>query len=252
MSVDREDKPGFKPVDGAQWQLGEPRGRRTRLSGPNGTSEKRGKLKKAAQQKYQAIYQATLEVCQTKGIGNATTAEIARAANIAAGTLFCYHASKKELLNAVYQNIISNLSEYAERELEQVPNYNKERQLRRLWQCHVEWYKSHSLESSFLGMAISPNGEKSPYITEETLEELLPCYGYAKKIVQSAVDQGVLRPLPPMLLLRIFIANSMTVASLYLSKGSVSAFLRETPQLLCELEDAAWQMIASPAIKPTG
>ena len=83
--------------------------------------------------KRQAIYKATLEVCHSRGIGNATTLEIARKAGIAAGTLFCYYATKYELLNAIYKTINFTVIDFVLQSLADVPEYNKEGQLRRLW-----------------------------------------------------------------------------------------------------------------------
>ncbi|WGK70058.1 TetR/AcrR family transcriptional regulator [Candidatus Haliotispira prima] len=206
----------------------------TKLTGP----------KPASIKKRRAICQATLEVCQANGIGNATTAEIARRAGIAVGTLFCYYATKFDLLNDIYKDIVRRVTGYVRQGLKELPEYNKEGLLRQLWQSHVQWYKSNSPEAGFLSMVMNPNGESSPYISEKTLEELATCYDDFKKVFQSAVEQAVVRPLPPMLLFRIFTANTMTVASLYQSQGPLSAFLRETPQILCELENAAWDMIA--------
>jgi AcrR family transcriptional regulator len=54
----------------------------------------------------QQIHDAALAVFSEKGFALATTAEIARAAGIAEGTIYNYFSSKRELFVAVIQNFI--------------------------------------------------------------------------------------------------------------------------------------------------
>ena len=85
--------------------------------------------------------------------------------------------------------------------------------------------------------------QASPYIGADTIEEVTVCYNDLKKIFQIAVEKGIVRPLPPMLLLHLYTANALTVANFYHS--SISTFLWKTSQILNELENAAWNMIAA-------
>lgn len=57
--------------------------------------------KKATEERRQDILEAALKVFTEKGYNGSTTAEIARAAGVAEGTIFRHFATKKELLIAV-------------------------------------------------------------------------------------------------------------------------------------------------------
>ena len=55
--------------------------------------------------KQQAIARATLALVERVGLSGLTMAAIAREAGIATGTLYVYHRSKEELLNALYEQV---------------------------------------------------------------------------------------------------------------------------------------------------
>ncbi|MCB8816985.1 TetR/AcrR family transcriptional regulator [Desulfosporosinus shakirovi] len=57
--------------------------------------------KKTAEERHQDILEAALNIFTEKGYNGSTTAEIARAAGVAEGTIFRHFATKKELLIAV-------------------------------------------------------------------------------------------------------------------------------------------------------
>lgn len=59
--------------------------------------------KKPVEQRRQDIIEASLKIFAQKGYNGSTTAEIARAAGVAEGTIFRHFATKKDLLNAVLE-----------------------------------------------------------------------------------------------------------------------------------------------------
>ena len=61
---------------------------------------------KIAGMRRQQILEAAMEVFATRGFATATTAEIARAAGVAEGTIYNYFPSKRALLITVIQNFI--------------------------------------------------------------------------------------------------------------------------------------------------
>lgn len=98
-----------------------------------------------SEDKRKAILDAALEVFAERGIANAPTAAISRAAGVAEGTLFTYFKSKSDLMDAVYLELRRELG----RLLIDPPRDGKlEAWLRALWERylavgteHPEWLK---------------------------------------------------------------------------------------------------------------
>ncbi|MBC2721452.1 TetR/AcrR family transcriptional regulator [Desulfosporosinus sp.] len=72
------------------------------------TQQQKSSRKKTADERRQDILEAAINVFTKKGYNGSTTAEIARAAGVAEGTIFRHFATKKELLIAVLTPKILN------------------------------------------------------------------------------------------------------------------------------------------------
>ncbi len=69
-------------------------------------AEKKPRKKKDTEKRREQILNAALEVFTGKGYDAATMPEIAKAAGVAAGTIYLYYRSKRELFVAVIKNFI--------------------------------------------------------------------------------------------------------------------------------------------------
>jgi AcrR family transcriptional regulator len=69
-------------------------------------AEKKTRKKKDTEKRREQILNAALEVFTGKGYDAATIPEIAKAAGIAAGTIYLYYPSKRELFVAVIKNFV--------------------------------------------------------------------------------------------------------------------------------------------------
>jgi len=69
-------------------------------------TEKKSRKEKLTEQRRANILKAALEVFSQKGFTAATIPEIARAAGVAAGTIYLYYPSKRELFVAVIKSFI--------------------------------------------------------------------------------------------------------------------------------------------------
>lgn len=69
----------------------------------NESEQRETRKKKTAEERRQDILEAALNIFIQKGYNGSTTAEIARAAGVAEGTIFRHFATKKELLIAVLE-----------------------------------------------------------------------------------------------------------------------------------------------------
>ena len=69
-------------------------------------TEKKSRKEKLSEQRRAQILKAALEVFSLKGFAAATIPEIAKAAGVAAGTIYLYYPSKRELFVAVIKGYI--------------------------------------------------------------------------------------------------------------------------------------------------
>ena len=87
-------------------------------------------------EKRQAILRAAVQEIAGNGLG-AATAEIAKQAGIAAGTLFTYFASKDELLNELYLELKSDVITRVNTGFPK--RGSLERRARHIWTSYMEW-----------------------------------------------------------------------------------------------------------------
>jgi AcrR family transcriptional regulator len=62
-------------------------------------------MKKKDEEKYEAIFQATLTLVSQMGIAGITMAKISSAAGVATGTTYLYFKNKEELINEIYKRV---------------------------------------------------------------------------------------------------------------------------------------------------
>ncbi|MHB8072977.1 TetR/AcrR family transcriptional regulator [Desulfosporosinus fructosivorans] len=86
------------------------------------TEQKENQRKKTVEQRRQDILVASLRIFAEKGYNGSTTAEIARAAGVAEGTIFRHFSTKKEILIAVLEpKIIDGLIQLDKEHWEDTP-----------------------------------------------------------------------------------------------------------------------------------
>src|SRR4030042_3423802 len=75
-------------------------------TGKTAMADKESRKKKITEKRRAQILKAATEVFSSKGYTAATIPEIARLAGIAAGTIYLYFPSKREMFIAVVKNVI--------------------------------------------------------------------------------------------------------------------------------------------------
>jgi AcrR family transcriptional regulator len=97
-----------------------------------------------SEDKHDALLAAATELVALQGIG-APTAQIARLAGVAEGTLFRYFATKDELLNQLYLHLKGLLSESIAQS-DQLAGSLQVR-ARAIWDLYIDWGLAHPLAS---------------------------------------------------------------------------------------------------------
>ncbi len=129
-----------------------------------------------------ALLEAATVAIARAGIG-ASTAQIARGAGVAEGTLFRYFATKDDLLNALYLHLKRGLLENMLAGLDS--SAAPEEQLRYTWNSYIDWGITHSQANSAIRqLAVS---EK---ITEETQRQVTALFPELDKLCDLRVRPG--------------------------------------------------------------
>jgi AcrR family transcriptional regulator len=93
-----------------------------------------------SEDKRKAILEAAIRVFAERGITNAPTSAISRAAGVAEGTLFTYFRTKNELMNELYFELRQEFS----RTLTDYPNAaDAHTRLRYIWDRYLDLGKAH-------------------------------------------------------------------------------------------------------------
>ncbi len=160
--------------------------------------------------KKEAIFQATLELISKHGFHSSPMSEVAKKANVAAGTIYHYFKSKDELICALYiykreksiQNIFKN---------DDATKPFKER-FRSFYLQMINYYYTNPKEFYFLEQFMN-----SPYIGMLKKEDVTrleqPIYDFLRK----AVFTQVVRDIPPKILIAMVTGSASSLIKLRLS-----------------------------------
>jgi AcrR family transcriptional regulator len=140
-------------------------------------------------EKRSAILEAAVEEIAKSGL-RASTAEIARSAGVAAGTLFTYFASKEELLNELYFEL--KIEVYTRVNGEFPHGASLERRARHVWSSFLHWaidFPDKRKVSVLLNV--------SDLITTETRARTAAERGAVDATLSELGSRPALRGLPP-------------------------------------------------------
>lgn len=151
----------------------------------------------SANQKSLRILEAATKVFARKGFYNATIADIAKAAEVAEGTIYLYFKNKDDLLISIFEHSIDLFIQAVNRELTGLPD--PEEKLRRFVALHLQLVEANpdlaqvlqiELRQSSKFMKEYEGGKFAEYlrIVQSILEE-----GQAKNRFRTDLDPRILR-----------------------------------------------------------
>ena len=118
-------------------------------------------MKPKDEKKIEQIFAATLQLVKEKGVAGITMSEIAKAAQIATGTLYIYFKSKDELVNALFTECRKDSAEIY------FMNYDESKPFKSgfktIWMNLLKFRTEHFEKAVFMDQCYH-----SPFITETT------------------------------------------------------------------------------------
>jgi AcrR family transcriptional regulator len=183
-------------------------------------------------QKCEAIEAAALALFVEQGFHGTTVPEIARRAGVGTGTLYLYHASKDDLLNALYVRWNARLIESAAAATRGAVTARE--RFGSHWRAAVEFGDRYPVAFQFL-MAYCD----SPYLSESTRCRIESMKMPLVALFHDGIEQQVFKPLPPVLLQAVCLGVLREARALATQRK-----IDMTPALWDAAESMAWDAIS--------
>lgn len=136
-----------------------------------------------------ALFDAALKLFAENGAANTLTADIAREAGVAAGTLFLYFPTKQALINELMLKLALEQAERVTALLD--PRLSARESFAAIWNATLGWFQERPHAFIYIQQM-----RDSSLITPETVEESNRTFAYYYTAIQKAREEGVLKPYP--------------------------------------------------------
>lgn len=143
------------------------------------------------------ILKAALELFTEHGFRGTSTAEIARSAGVATGTLFHHFRSKEVLIEELYVDAKTALAEHICAKLDKSANFRD--QLRSLWYAFCCWGVENESQYRFF-----KHCDASPYISESVRNECAKHFAFISDLFSEAAKVGAIKDVPVDLLMNLY------------------------------------------------
>lgn len=157
--------------------------------------------------KQQAIARATLALVERVGLSGLTMAGIAREAGLATGTLYVYHRSKEDLLNALYEQVKGALAALIDTGIDRATPFRTRFQLN--WTRLLRHRLAHGPEAVFMDQYYN-----SPWFSEASRQFSARFAAGCLGFFDEARAQQIVKDVPTMLLAASFFGSVRDTASL--------------------------------------
>jgi AcrR family transcriptional regulator len=132
---------------------------------------------------------AALKLFVARGVMNTSTAEIAKEAGTAAGTLFLYFPTKQDLLDQLVLKIGKEQSEHIHQLLK--PSLSAREIFFTIWHGTITWFLEN-MEAYLYLQQVRDTG----LISEAAVRESGMFFGYYYAAIQKGLEEGCLKPAP--------------------------------------------------------
>lgn len=146
-------------------------------------------VRELSNEKKQAFLDAALRLFAARGVQSTSTAEIAKEAGTAAGTLFLYFPSKQELVDAVAVMICKEESEAIHSLLD--PALSVRDSLFAIWDGSIRWLMAHPNAFRFSMQTREPG-----VVTQTAALETARYFGFYYVTIQRGLDEDSIKPFP--------------------------------------------------------
>jgi len=140
-------------------------------------------------EKREKLLSSALKLFVKNGVMNTSTAEIAKEAGIAAGTLFLYFPTKQELLNELVLKIGKEQSDHINQLLK--PSLSARETFFTIWHGTVTWFLENMEAYQYIQQV-----RDSGMISESAVQESNKFFGYYYNAIQKGFQEGSIKDYP--------------------------------------------------------
>lgn len=177
--------------------------------------------------KQQQILAATLDLIHENGLQSTPMSAIAQNAGVAMGTIYHHFASKEDLVNALYKNLLDQMGSYV------LGHYNGaapvHARLTQIWTDTLQFIIHHPREFLFADQYayspyIDPTAKKDDSGWQETMVQVL----------SEGQKQGIIKPMNPEILIHVALGLLSSLAKGHIAgKYVLTDEMVETAVSLC-------------------
>ncbi|GAA4877130.1 TetR/AcrR family transcriptional regulator [Ferrimonas pelagia] len=174
--------------------------------------------------KKQQILDAALNLFVQQGIEATATAQIAKRAGVATGTLFHHFASKEALIQALYWQIKQQLADAALAAEPSKEEDDLKRQARHYWDCALGWALAHPDALKFIGQ-LYHSPARDEHLEQQAMTQLLH---FVPRMLEQGSALGLLRSAPMDLTLALCHSHFLASAHYFIlhpQKATQSTYL---------------------------
>lgn len=146
-------------------------------------------VRELSEEKRQRFLRAALKLFVANGIQNTSTAEIAKEAGTAAGTLFLYFATKQDLVNELVMMIAKEESGYVNRWLN--PSMSVRETFFAIWSASLRWLLDNPDAFQYSQQVRNPG-----VVSEAVAQESGKYFNFYYETIQKGLAEGSIKPLP--------------------------------------------------------
>lgn len=140
-------------------------------------------------EKREKFLKAALKLFVEKGVQNTATAEIAREAGTAAGTLFLYFSTKQALINALLLEIGRDQAEFINGLLE--PSLSAQETFLKIWNGSIDWFINNMDAYQYIQQI-----RDTEMVPDEVVQESNSYFRYYYEAIQKGLQEQVIKPYP--------------------------------------------------------
>ncbi len=146
-------------------------------------------VRKLSPEKREKILRTALALFVKNGVQNTTTAEIAKEAGIAAGTLFLYFSTKQALLDELVMKIGKEESDEVKKQLE--PSLSARETFRTIWNGSTHWIMQN-IDAFRYVQQVRDTGMVSASVVLESAK----FFSFYYEAIQKGYQEGSIKPFP--------------------------------------------------------
>jgi AcrR family transcriptional regulator len=163
-------------------------------------------------EKRAAFLTVALQLFVTQGVHNTSTAQIAREAGTAAGTLFLYFPTKEDLINSLLLELVEAQSTSVNSRLS--PSMTARESFAAIWHGTIHWLQANPQAYLYI-IQVRDSG----IVSEEVIEQSALSFGFYYTAIDKGLQEKALKPYPINLIGDILYQDIVAVMNVILRMG---------------------------------